>query len=230
MIKSERRSYKLMTKKLFCPSLMCANFTQIKTEVKALEEANIDIFHMDVMDGSFVPNLALGLEDYKTVRKLTKKPMDVHLMVQNPKNFVPIFAKAGADIIYIHPEADQMPTSTLKDIADRHIHPGIAISPGTSLPMIRELLSLVDYVLVMTVNPGFAGQKFLEYTLGKIRDLSRLKSTYNYHLMVDGAISPERIDQLSYIGVDGFILGTSALFGKEHSYKEILDKLKETRI
>ncbi|ALB28512.1 ribulose phosphate epimerase [Companilactobacillus heilongjiangensis] len=216
-----------MMKKLICPSLMCADFTNIKREVTELDKAGIDIFHMDVMDGAFVPNMALGVEDYKSVRSLTNTSMDVHLMVNNPQNFVPIFANLGANIIYIHPEADPMPTRTLDEIKKDDIHPGIAINPGTSIATIKELLPLVDYILVMTVNPGFAGQSYLDYVNDKIKDLAGLKEKYQFNLMVDGAISPEKIKLLSGFGVDGFIVGTSSLFGKDKSYREIVKELKE---
>jgi len=213
-------------KNLICPSLMCADFTNIKEEVTELDKADIDIFHMDVMDGAFVPNMALGVEDYKSVRSLTKTPMDVHLMVNNPQNFVPIFANLGANIIYIHPEADPMPTRTLDEIKKAGIHPGIAINPGTSIATIKELLPLVDYVLVMTVNPGFAGQSYLDYVNDKIKDLVDLKGKYQFNLMVDGAISPEKIKLLSGFGVDGFIVGTSSLFGKGREYSDVVADLK----
>ncbi|MFC6176889.1 ribulose-phosphate 3-epimerase [Companilactobacillus huachuanensis] len=211
---------------IIAPSLMCADFTKIKQEVNDLDDAKVDIFHMDVMDGNYVPNVALGVEDYKAVRKLTKTPMDVHLMVQNPDAYVNIFAPLGANIIYVHPDTSPMITRTLDNIRKLGIHPGIAVNPSLSIAQIEELLPLVDYVLVMTVNPGFAGQKFLDYTLPKIEIISNLKAKYNFKLMVDGAISPDRIKQLSGFGVDGFIVGTSSLFGKKRSYKEIVSELK----
>lgn len=214
-------------KRLICPSLMCADFTNIKSEVNELDQAGTDIFHMDVMDGTFVPNMALGLEDYKAVRSLTKLPMDVHLMVNNPQNIVPIFEKLGANIIYIHPDTDPMPSRTIDEIKTNGIHPGIAINPGTSIETVKELLPLVDYVLVMTVNPGFSGQSYLEYVNDKIKHLAELKNKYDFNLMVDGAISPEKIKLLSDLGVDGFIVGTSSLFGKDKTYKEIIKELKE---
>ncbi|MDV7719647.1 ribulose-phosphate 3-epimerase [Pediococcus ethanolidurans] len=212
--------------RLICPSLMCADFSKIKTEVETLESANVDIFHMDVMDGDFVPNLALGREDYETVRKLTNKPMDVHLMVQNPANFVNLFVSLGADIIYIHPEADQQPAKTIDSIRLKGKHPGIAINPGTSIAMVEELIPLVDYVLVMTVHPGFSGQKYLNYVDTKIKELVKLQRFNSFKLMVDGAISPEKINALSEVGVNGFIVGTSSLFGKRESYKKIVQELK----
>lgn len=214
-------------RKLICPSLMCADLTNLKQEVTTLDKAGVDIFHMDVMDGAFVPNMALGVEDYKAVRSLTDKPMDVHLMVNNPQNVVPIFKELGANIIYIHPDTDPMPSRTLADIEESGIHPGIAINPGVSIATIKELLPLVDYVLVMTVNPGFAGQAYLDYVNDKIKDLAELKTKYQFNLMVDGAISPEKIKLLSGFGVDGFIVGTSSLFGKNKSYSEIVKELKE---
>jgi ribulose-phosphate 3-epimerase len=214
-----------MREKLICPSMMCANFEEITKEVKELEKVT-DIFHMDIMDGHFVPNMALAVQDFVAIRKLTQVKMDAHLMVQDPKKFVPLFAQAGADIIYIHPEADQIPTATLKDITDLGICAGIAINPGTTVAMIEPLLNLVDYVMVMTVNPGFAGQKYLDFVDTKIDELASLKEKYGFKLMVDGAISPEKIQTLSPKGVDGFILGTSALFGKGRSYEEIAEELR----
>ena len=148
-------------------------------------------------------------------------------MVSNPQNFVPIFANLGANIIYIHPEADPMPTRTLDEIKKDGIHPGIAINPGTSIATVKELLPLVDYVLVMTVNPGFAGQSYLDYVNDKIKDLVDLKGKYKFNLMVDGAISPEKIKLLSGFGVDGFIVGTSSLFGKGREYSDVVADLKD---
>ncbi|MCC7667227.1 ribulose-phosphate 3-epimerase [Liquorilactobacillus satsumensis] len=213
--------------KLICPSLMCANFSNLKSEIQNLEAAGVDIFHMDVMDGNFVPNMALGLEDYQTVRNLTSVSMDVHLMVKRPKNFIHMFYAAGADIMYIHSEVDPMAATTLLEIKSLGMHPGLAINPGTAVESIKELLPLVDYVLVMTVNPGFSGQKFLDFVVPKIEKLAVCKNDSSFKLMVDGAISPKKISQLSKIGVDGFIVGTSSLFGKNKSYNKIVNELKE---
>ncbi|RMC23872.1 MULTISPECIES: ribulose-phosphate 3-epimerase [unclassified Lactobacillus] len=213
-------------KRLLCPSMMCANLANIKSEVTNLIKAGVDIFHMDIMDGDFVPNFALGLEDYKAIRSLTSLPMDAHLMVKNPNQYINLFSNAGADIIYIHPEADPISTSTLLKIKSLGKHPGIAINPGTSIETIKELLPLADYVMVMTVNPGFAGQKFLDFVIPKIKNLAQQKQEKNFTLMVDGAISPGKIKELSTIGVDGFILGTSSLFGKQENYLEIIKKLR----
>ena len=134
--------------------------------------------------------------------------------------------KLGIDIIYIHPEADVHPTRTLQTIKDAGAKPGIAINPGTAVETIKPLLPFVDYVMVMSVNPGFSGQKYISSVDEKIAQLVELKEKYGYEVMLDGACSPERVETLSKVGVKGFILGTSALFGKEKSYKEIVKELR----
>ncbi len=217
-------------KKLLCPSLMCADFSKLQDEVEKLDKAGIDIFHIDFMDGSFVPNFGMGLQDFDMVRASTQKKVDVHLMIQNPSKYVEMFATRGADIIYIHPEADQQATRTLEDIRKLGKKAGIAINPGTAVETIFELLPLVDYVMVMTVNPGFAGQKYLEYVNPKIEKLIKLGADFDFEVMVDGAVSLEKIRKLSENGVSGFVLGTSALFGKKEKYKEIISKIRNEKM
>ncbi|MGY3778038.1 ribulose-phosphate 3-epimerase [Isobaculum melis] len=212
--------------RLICPSMMCADFSSLKEEVKALDEAGTDIFHIDFMDGVYVPNFGMGLQDFEFIRKATNKLVDVHLMIQNPAEYVEKFADMGADIIYFHPETDLHPARTLDKIRSKGKKAGIAINPGTAIETISELLPLVDYIMVMTVNPGFAGQPYLAYVEPKIEKLVQLQKDYHYEVMVDGAISPAVIERLSKIGVKGFVLGTSALFGKEKSYQEIIPELK----
>lgn len=212
--------------RLMCPSMMCADFNSLKEEVLKLNDTDADIYHVDIMDGSFVPNYAMGLEDLKCIRNNTTKLVDVHLMVEHPEVAVDIFSAAGADIIYVHAESDRHIAKTLARIKQSGAAPGIALNPGTSIESVAEILPLVDYVLVMTVNPGFAGQKYLDFVNGKIWNLVSLKEKYGFKIMVDGAISPQKIEELSEAGVDGFILGTSSLFGKEEDYKRILHRLK----
>ena len=215
-------------KKILAPSMMCADFGSLEKEIAVLDEANVDCYHIDIMDGNFVPNFGMGLQDLEFIRKSTNKLVDAHLMIQDPSKYVDLFADKGVDILYIHPEADMHPTRTLDHIRAKNVKPGIAINPGTSVETIKPLLSLVDYVMVMTVNPGFAGQKYLPYVNEKIETLVELKNAgnNNYKVMVDGAISPEKIRELSAIGVEGFILGTSSLFGKGESYSTIINNLR----
>ncbi len=214
--------------KLLCASMMCADYGSLKDEVAKLEKADIDVYHVDIMDGSYVPNFGMGLQDLEFIRKSTNRLVDVHLMIENPSKYVDFFAEKGADIIYIHPEADTHAARTLDSIRAKGVKSGIALNPGTSVEAIKPLLNIVDYILIMTVNPGFAGQKYLDYVDEKIEELVGLKEkkNYAYELVVDGAISPEKIHKLSLKGVKGFVLGTSALFGKG-DYTEIIPELKK---
>lgn len=213
--------------RLLCPSMMCADYDNLALDVRALDEAGADIFHVDIMDGAFVPNMAMGLEDFKCIRRNTAKPVDVHLMVNAPQTVASIFAGAGADIVYVHVESDPMIGQTLDAIRKAGAAPGIAVNPGTSAESLTSLLPIADYVMVMTVNPGWVGQKYLDYVDEKIEKLIAWKEKWNYKVVTDGAMSPEQIRRLSAMGVDGFVLGTSALFGKSSSYSEILANLRK---
>ena len=215
-----------MSEKLLCPSLMCADFGHLADEVKALDEAGTDIFHCDIMDGTFVPNFTMGVQDVKAVRAATTKPVDCHLMIENPANKVDWFIDAGADIVYIHPESERFVVKTLAHIREKGAKAGLAINPDTPISAVEEMLNLCDYVMVMTVNPGFAGQKFISFTRDKVIRLAALKEKYGFKLMIDGACSPAVIADLSSVGADGFVLGTSALFGKGKPYKELLEALR----
>lgn len=212
--------------KLLCPSMMCANYANLQQEIEQLESAGIDVFHMDVMDGRFVPTFGMGLQDVELICKVASKPADVHLMIEEPGNYVEMFARMGVEIIYIHPETDKNPVKVLQRIRDCGKKAGIAVSPGTAVATIEPLLSLVDYIMVMTVHPGFAGQKYLDFVDGKIDSLLKLKGKYHYEILIDGACSPQRIQAWSSKGVKGFVLGTSALFGKERTYNQIVPELR----
>lgn len=213
--------------KLLCPSMMCANYGHLADEVRALDDAGCDIFHCDIMDGTFVPNFTMGVMDIQTIRRYTDKLVDCHLMIENPSSKVDWFIKAGADIVYIHPESERYVVKTLAHIKEMGAKAGIAVNPDTSVSSISEILNLCDYVLVMTVNPGFAGQSFIDFTRKKVKQLVELKQEYGFKVMIDGHCSPEVIDDLSALGADGFILGSSALFRKGKTYKQLIDDLRK---
>lgn len=215
-----------MKERLLCPSMMCANYGHLASEVRALDDAGADIFHCDIMDGSFVPNFTMGVMDVQTIRRYTDKPVDCHLMIENPSSKVDWFIDAGADIIYIHPESERYVVKTLAHIKERGAYAGIAINPDMSIASVSDMLNLCDYVLVMTVNPGFAGQKFIDFTRKKVQALIELKEQYGFKVMIDGHCSSEVIEDLSALGADGFVLGSSALFRKGKTYKELIRQLK----
>lgn len=213
--------------RILAPSLMCADFRNLAEEVRRLDAAGADRFHLDVMDGVFVPNYALGLQDLGAVRAVTDKPIDCHLMVSNPMCAVDVFARAGATIMHAHVEATPQIGRVLQRMIEHGISPGIAINPGTPITAVEPLLGAVENVLVMTVNPGFASQDYLEWVDEKIVRLIELRADRPIMISVDGAISPQRIENLSRQGVDGFVLGTSALFGGGSDYSAKLQALRE---
>ena len=156
--------------------------------------------------------------------------LDVHLMVEKPSAYVQMFAELGADIIYIHPNSENLPESTLYKIKSYGKKAGIVLNPGTSISEIQELLPLVDYVLVMTVYVGFSGQKYLDFVDDKIHQLLTLKTDHHFELVVDGAITPDKIQKWRSLGVKGFVLGTSALFGKNQSYDELISNYRSRQV
>ena len=210
-------------------SMMCADYGNLEREVKLLEEAGIDSFHIDIMDGRFVPNYAMSLGDMKYIAKASDKPLDVHLMVEHPTNNIDLFINnlRKGDTIYIHPEAEYHPSSSLKKIIDAGMIPGIAINPGTSIETVYEMLRIVKKVLVMAVNPGNAGQMYLPYVGEKVKRLIELKEEMGFEVHWDGACGADKIKEFAPMGVDGFVLGTTLLFGKKKSYGEILHDIRE---
>ncbi|GAB2637949.1 ribulose-phosphate 3-epimerase [Vibrio panuliri] len=215
----------------FCPSMMCVDFSKLASELKELEKANVDMLHIDVMDGHFVPNFALGPEDIKAIRELTNIDYDVHLMLSNPDQFIDLFAALGPKLMYIHAEAPPHLHRTLGNIQAKGIKSGLAINPGTPLSAIEDVLDVTDVILVMSVNPGFAGQAFIPNAynrIDRIIDMIERQGT-NTKIAIDGAISPEVIERLGE-KVEYFILGTAGLFGKEKSYQETMQDLRRLTV
>ena len=212
-------------------SMMSADYGSLEEEVKALEEGGIDSFHIDIMDGRYVPNFAMSLNDMKYIAGAASKPLDVHLMIEHPNNRIGLFLQnlRPGDTVYIHPEAEYHPSTTLQAIINAGMVPGIAINPGTSVETVFEMLRIVDKVLVMSVNPGNAGQMFLPYVGKKITKLLALKEDMEFELYWDGACSADKIQEYAPKGVKGFVLGTTLLFGKERSYGETLQNIRELR-
>jgi ribulose-phosphate 3-epimerase len=209
--------------------MMCADYGHLAREVKALENAGIDSFHIDIMDGRYVNNFAMSLYDMAYIAGATKLPLDVHLMIEHPRNSIDMFLKRlrPGDTVYIHPEAEYHPSATLQKIIDAKMHPGIAINPGTSVETVKEMLRIVDHVLVMAVNPGNASQMFLPFVGEKIERLIELQEQMGFKLFWDGACGKERMLEYAPMGIDGFVLGTTLLFGKKAGYKEIVDHVRQ---
>jgi len=212
-------------------SMMCANYGNLEKEVRELDEGGIDSFHIDIMDGRYVANFAMSLNDMRYIASATSKPLDVHLMIEHPNNRIGLFLQnlRPGDTVYIHPEAEYHPSTTLQAIINAGMVPGIAINPGTSVETVFEMLRIVDKELVMSVNPGNAGQMFLPYVGKKITKLLALKEDMEFELYWDGACSADKIQEYAPKGVKGFVLGTTLLFGKERSYGETLQNIRELR-
>lgn len=210
-------------------SMMCANFGNLEREVKELEKSGIDSFHIDIMDGRYVPNFAMSLNDMVYIRSATELPLDVHLMLEHPNNNINLFIKNlhKGDTIYIHPEAEYHPSTTLQKIIDADLIPGIAINPGTSVETVFEMLRIVKKVLVMAVNPGNAGQMFMPYVGEKINKLLELKDEMDFEIYWDGACGADKIKTFAPRGIRGFVLGTTLLFGKDKTYSECIKEIRE---
>lgn len=210
-------------------SMMCADYGHLEQEIKDLEEGGIDSFHIDIMDGRYVPNFAMSLNDMRYIAGIASKPLDVHLMIEHPSNNIDLFLGSlrKGDTVYIHPEAEYHPSTTLQKIINAGMIPGIAINPGTSVENVRMLLRIVKKVLVMSVNPGNAAQMFLPYVGEKYDKLLGLKDRMDFDIYWDGACSADKIREFAPKGVKGFVLGTTLLFGKKKPYGETLQAIRK---
>lgn len=218
-------------KRILSPSIMCADFGNLEKEITTLDKAGADIFHMDIMDGEFVPNFALSWHDFATVRRLTDKPLDAHLMVKDPSVHIPYAIKYGADIIYVHYESGNA-EKHLETIKNSGRQAGLVVNPATNLDEFSHLLPDIDKLLVMRVTPGFAGQKAIPEVEFKIHQLSQMKNR-NFQIALDGQVGPEIIKKWSDKGVEEFICGTaSGMFGNKRngrSYQEVIQSLHEPK-
>ncbi len=197
------------------PSILAADFAHLADQVERATAGGAGLIHVDIMDGHFVPNLTMGPPLVKSLRRATRLPLDCHLMIENPDVFITEFAEAGADWISVHQEACPHLNRTLNLIESHGCRPGVVINPATPVETLSEVLDIVDHVLVMTVNPGFGGQKFIPGTLHKVRRLAEIRSAkgYSFRIEVDGGVDMETVGDLVRAGAEILVAG-NAVFGK----------------
>jgi len=212
--------------KKIAPSILSADFSRLGEEIKAVEAAGADYIHVDVMDGHFVPNITIGPLVVAAARKITRLPLDVHLMIENPDRYIPDFAAAGADIIVVHAEASIHLHRSIQLIKSLGKKAGVSLNPATPLHYLEYVLADLDLVLLMTVNPGFGGQSFIEETIPKIKALRAMldKRGLEAELEVDGGVKIDNIARISHAGADVFVAG-SAVFGSS-DYASTIKALK----
>jgi ribulose-phosphate 3-epimerase len=200
--------------KVIAPSILSADFSRLGDEIKAVESAGADWIHADIMDGHFVPNITFGPMIVESVRRVTSLPIDVHLMIENPNDYIPAFAKAGASLISVQAEASIHLNRSVQLIRECGTRPGVVLNPSTPVQTLEWIIDHVDYVLIMSVNPGFGGQAFIKNSLDKVRALRQLIQQKNLKTLIeiDGGVNEETITDIAAAGVDVFVAG-SAIFG-----------------
>ena len=211
------------------PSILSADFSKLGSEIQNLEKAKADLIHIDVMDGHFVPNITIGPEVINKLRKYTSLPFDVHLMISPVDNFIKDFAEAGADIITIHPEATNDLVNSIKKIKSYNKKAGVSLNPETSVEKVLTVLNLIDLVLIMSVNPGFGGQKFIKKTLEKVKILKKEIDSKNLktQIEIDGGINFENAKIAKEAGVDILVSGTTIFEENGGNLKKNIQLLKK---
>jgi len=215
---------------LVAPSLLSADFTRLGDEVRAVQESGADWLHLDVMDGLFVPNITIGPLVVSAVKKVSKIPLDVHLMIVDPDHYLDDFRAAGADILTVHPEATNHLHRTLTRIRELGMRPGVALNPSTGVEVVKHVLTELDVIMIMTVNPGFGGQTFIRSMLPKVRAIREIidRSGHEILLEIDGGVSPKTAPDLVREGANVFVAG-SAVFGHP-PYEDAIGKLRASGI
>ncbi len=210
---------------IIAPSILSADFSKLGEEIKAVEEAGAEWLHIDVMDGHFVPNITIGIPVVKSIRKVTDLFFDVHLMIENPERYIESFASAGADGITVHIEACRDPASVLKAIRENKCKAGISLKPATPLDTVKDILDHIDILLIMTVNPGFGGQKFMPEVLPKIRKARKLidESGLDILLEVDGGICKDNAKMVREAGADVLVSGSFVF--RSDDYRKAIESL-----
>jgi len=213
--------------KLIAPSVLSADFSQIASQIEMITNAGADLLHLDVMDGHFVPNITFGPKMVADIRKLTKLPLDVHLMISEPEKYVNEFAKAGADWISVHYEATDHLNRLIHQIKDAGAKAGVVVNPATTVDVLTEIIPYVDFILIMSVNPGFGGQNFITTSTSKAKKLSGMIKEQNSQAFIemDGGIGVDNIKMLSEAGVNVFVAG-NAVFGSPDPAKTITEMKK----